>query len=72
VSRYTEHSQIEAHGILVADSTLESGDRRIWVGYGGMEGRWLTHAQFRELVAALVEYAGTLPPPGDAPARSAT
>ena len=59
---YTEHSQREIHGIQMAHSTLESGDQRVWCGYGGLEGRWLTVAQFRELVGAMREFADSLPP----------
>jgi hypothetical protein len=65
VSRYTEHWSQEIGPLLVADSTMESGERKVWLGAGGMEGRWVTHAEFRAIVAELVRLADNLPPSGD-------
>lgn len=67
MSRYTEHRTLETGPLLVADSTLESGARKVWLGAGGMEGRWVTHAEFRAIVAALVQFAEGLPPSGETP-----
>lgn len=54
---YTEHTKIEAHGFEIVDAT-DTGPRcphddLIWVGYGGMDGRWLTPSQVEELAGAL-------------------
>jgi hypothetical protein len=54
---YTEHTSLEAHGFRIVDAT-DTGPRSpfddlIWVGYGGMEGRWLTADQVEELAGAL-------------------
>jgi hypothetical protein len=59
---YLEHKALEAGPLRIADSTLESGERKVWVGVGGMEGRWVAHAEFRAIVAQLVEFADSLPP----------
>lgn len=72
MSRYTEHRTLETGPLLVADSTMESGERKVWIGAGGLEGRWVTHAEFRTIVAALVEFAGALPPSGVTVARHQT
>jgi hypothetical protein len=65
VSRYTEHWSQEIGPLLVADSTMESGERKVWLGAGGMEGHWVTHAEFRAIVAELVRLADNLPPDGN-------
>jgi hypothetical protein len=62
--RYTEHRTLEAGPLLVADSTMESGERKVWLGAGGLEGRWVTHAEFRAIVGQLVTFADALPPAG--------
>lgn len=51
---YEEHSSIEYEGFRIADASLESGEK-IWIGYGGMEGRWMTADQVKKLAALLVE-----------------
>lgn len=54
---YTEHSAIEAHGFCITDATNTDPDRPhddlLWVGYGGMEGRWLTADQAEEVARAI-------------------
>jgi hypothetical protein len=60
--RYTEHRTLETGPLLVADATMESGARKVWLGAGGMEGRWVTHAEFRAIVGQLVTFADGLPP----------
>jgi hypothetical protein len=62
MGRYTEHQTLEAGPLLVADSTMASGERKVWLGAGGMEGRWVTHADFRAIVGQLVAFADALPP----------
>ena len=59
---YMEHKVLEVGPLLVADSTLQSGARMVWLGAGGLEGRWVTHAEFRAIVGALVAFADALPP----------
>lgn len=59
---YTEHTKIEAYGFEINDVTVSGcsnvgcdrdHDDLIWVGYGGLEGRWLTVDQVEELAGAL-------------------
>lgn len=52
---YIPHSDVEYFGFAITDATIESGER-IWVGVG-MEGRWLTSMEVRELAAALAKVA---------------
>lgn len=52
---YIPHSDVEYFGFSITDATVESGER-IWVG-AGMEGRWLTSAEVRELAAVLAKVA---------------
>jgi hypothetical protein len=52
---YIPHSDVEYFGFAITDATIESGER-IWVG-AGIEGRWLTSMEVRELAAALVKVA---------------
>jgi hypothetical protein len=72
-SEYIEHRKLETGPLLVADSTMQGraagGDgstiRRCWVGTeDGVRGGWLTHAEFRAMVAELVAFADALPPDG--------
>lgn len=51
MSAYREHMAVEYAGFLVSDTTTNSGNERIWVGYGGMEGSWLSPDE----VAALAD-----------------
>jgi hypothetical protein len=44
---------------------MESGARRVWLGAGGMDGRWVTHSEFRSIVGQLVAFADSLPPSTD-------
>jgi hypothetical protein len=59
--RYESHSEIEFEGFLVVDTSTESRDGTpvecIWVGYGGMKGRWLNSEQVRELARVLERVA---------------
>lgn len=45
---FVEHTVLEVEGFRVVDATA-SGDRAhddlVWLGYGGMDGRWLTPAE---------------------------
>lgn len=54
---YTEHTKVEAHGFQAVDATNTEPDRGhddlIWVGYGGMEGRWLTADQAAGVARAI-------------------
>ena len=52
---FIPHSDVELLGFAITDATIESGEK-IWVG-AGIEGRWLTSAEVRELTAALVKVA---------------
>lgn len=53
---YVEHVSIEVEGFRVADAT-SSGNRPhddlIWVGYGGMNGRWMTPEQASSMAQAI-------------------
>lgn len=55
---YTEHHVVEADGFRVVDATA-TGERPhddlIWVGYGGMEGRWLTPGEAMAVASAITE-----------------
>jgi hypothetical protein len=54
---YTEHMAVEIHGFRVTDATstdpLRPHDDLVWVGYGGMEGRWLTADRAEEVARAI-------------------
>lgn len=54
--RYLEHSSIDFQGFAIRDAEYETGDS-IWVGYGGMEGRWMTADEVREFAALLLKVA---------------
>jgi hypothetical protein len=69
MSTYIEHSRHEGLGLEVVDCTMDGraagGDgstiRRVWVGSDGMNGRWLSHDEFRSLAAAMSAFAAALP-----------
>jgi hypothetical protein len=72
-NEYIEHSNLDLGPLMVADATMQGwsagGDgsaiRRCWVGsVDGIRGNWLTHSDFRALVADLVKFADALPPSG--------
>lgn len=67
---YQEHSRLELPALQATDATVD-GTRMLWLGYDGMEGRWLTLAEFREHVAGLVKFADSLPADAAAPATGA-
>lgn len=52
---FVPYSDVECFGFDITDAAVDSGER-IWVG-AGIEGRWLTSAEVRELAAALVKVA---------------
>lgn len=57
---YEEHQALEVEGFRVVDATATGGrahDDLVWVGYGGMDGRWLTPEKALELAAGIVEVA---------------
>lgn len=54
MSAYREHMAVEYAGFLVSDTTTNSGNERIWVGYGGMEGSWLSPDEVTGLAEALI------------------
>lgn len=62
---YAEHSRLDLKALQVSDATVDSR-RLVWLGADGMEGRWLTPAEFRTHVAALVKFANSLPPDANA------
>lgn len=54
---YVEHTKEEYLGFEVVDATAEYRDgspmEKIWVGFGGMEGAWLSPLQ-AEILAAKI------------------
>lgn len=55
-----EHQKIEVEGFIIVDSTaagLRPHDDLVWVGYGGMEGQWLSPAQAIALSKAIAAVA---------------
>lgn len=57
---YVEHLSLEVEGFRVTDAT-SSGTRPhddlIWVGYGGMEGRWLSPEEAINVAATIAKVA---------------
>jgi hypothetical protein len=59
---YREHEVYENAGALqLAHGTL-NGKRLVWVGSDGVRGRWLTLAEFRQLVQDVMDFAGRIGP----------
>ena len=57
---YVEHRLLEVEGFRVVDATAtgpRAHDDLVWVGYGGIEGQWLTPAQALTLAGAITEAA---------------
>ena len=52
---YEQHSSIDYEGFVIADVSVETGEK-IWVGCG-IEGRWMTANQVKELAALLAKVA---------------
>ncbi|EKD97753.1 MAG: hypothetical protein ACD_23C00751G0015 [uncultured bacterium] len=53
---YVEHQTFEVDGFRVADATSTGPrphDDLVWVGHGGMEGRWLTPEAALDLAAVI-------------------
>ena len=53
---YVEHQVHEVEGFRVVDATATGTrphDDLIWVGYGGMDGRWITPEAALDLAAAI-------------------
>lgn len=62
---YVEHGRMpEGLGLEVVDCTVGDYDmgRLVWVGSDGMNGRWMSHDDFRALAAAVAAFAAQLPP----------
>lgn len=53
--KYIEHSAIQCGGVDIADTSKGNTPTRdhIWVGVG-IEGKWLTSREVREVAAALI------------------
>jgi hypothetical protein len=51
---YQEHTELDSHGFKLVDAQTE-GRNLIWVGYGGMEGRWLRVDEAEQLLADLTK-----------------
>lgn len=59
---YVEHQVMEVEGFRVVDATAIGSrphDDLVWVGYGGMEGRWLTPSEALDLSAAIALVANS-------------
>jgi len=59
---YVEHQAMEIEGFHVADATATGSrahDDLVWVGYGGMNGRWITPKQALALAAAITAVANS-------------
>jgi hypothetical protein len=57
---YAEHQVLEVEGFRVVDATAAGRrphDKLVWVGYGGMEGRWITPEKALALAAAITAVA---------------
>ena len=57
---YIEHHLWEVEGFRVVDATATGQrphDDLVWVGYGGVEGRWLPPAIALDLAAAITKAA---------------
>lgn len=57
---YVEHQAVEVEGFHIVDSTatgLRAHDDLVWVGFGGMEGQWLTPAKALALSEAIAAVA---------------
>lgn len=57
---YEEHQRIDVEGFSISDATatgLRPHDDLIWVGYGGMGGRWLTPDEALQVASAIVSVA---------------
>lgn len=57
---YVEHQTFEVDGFRVADATSTGPrphDDLVWVGHGGMEGRWLSPERALALAAAISKAA---------------
>lgn len=57
---YIEHQLWEVDGFRVVDATATGRcphDDLVWVGYGGMDGRWLSPAIALDLAAAITKAA---------------
>ncbi len=55
---YIEHQAVEVHGFFITDATSTDPRRHhddlVWVGFGGMEGRWLTPDQADDVARAIM------------------
>lgn len=59
---YTEHQLAEVEGFRVVDATATGQrphDDLVWVGCGGMDGRWLTPGKALALAAAITKVANS-------------
>ena len=57
---YLEHQILEVEGFRVVDATAtgpRAHDDLVWVGFGGVEGSWLTPNQALVLAAAIAAVA---------------
>ncbi|MDO9236183.1 MAG: hypothetical protein Q7U28_09160 [Aquabacterium sp.] len=57
---YVEHQIVEVEGFRMVDATSTGPrphDDVVWVGYGGMEGQWLTPDKALAVAAAITAVA---------------
>lgn len=57
---YVVHTDIEVEGFQLTDATASGSrghDDLVWVGYGGMDGRWLTPEKAMAVAAAITTVA---------------
>ena len=62
------HHEMQVHDFLVSDATTRDGSRRIWIGHGGINGRWVNATEAHE-VAAAIEKIATAHTEGTGPAQ---
>ncbi|MDO9236192.1 MAG: hypothetical protein Q7U28_09205 [Aquabacterium sp.] len=55
---YVEHQLLEVQGFRVVDATAtgpRAHDDLVWVGYGGVEGRWLSPEEAVSVAASIAK-----------------
>lgn len=59
---YVEHQTLEIEGFRIADATATGPrphDDFVWVGFGGVDGRWLTPEAAVQVAAAIAKIAAS-------------
>lgn len=61
MTRHEEHEHNDFMGFYICDATTPDSDGNpvdaVWIGYGGMEGKWLTNDEAKDLAIQILKTA---------------